>query len=649
MLTTPSDNVIPSQAHTEASSLDNSGVLPDSGAEKTSKFFRYSEIKTRLSQLVQTFDAQEGKESKLRRDLRNVDIDVKRLQEEGKLAKDNTFIPIRTIETNIAREKPPFIQYIKQPQRIMIFTPATPPYNDDCRDLDREFTKGLQYTGWELPHIKVFDGAQVHGWDWNEVEWNDAYPLQVCIEHIGHDKLIFDLEDTLDIQFAECVIRKYSVSIAQIKTFVTKYHFDPVQVNKLIESMKGVNEDKNKVIFKMYFKADSIVNVSWFCLDNGVDDYLLQPKPHFIGIKNKVTKMVQQMVPTPVTLPSGEVVTTDVPTDVPTESWEDAPLTMYPIFPDYYTITEAPKIRDKKGRAFLDEHIQQAQTALATNYVNSANRASKVYGSPTTADDSGNNPKNLNVELTRDCILDKPFEFWSFPYPDQQMLEALQTFSTINQEQTGQVNYAVINRQDSRKTAKEIQSSENQAANLTSVQVVLFSIYWRTIYTFVWKIVQSLALQGTIKFLQIPDPTQQQMPGTPPTFVNDIAKISREYDLRPAGDVDFIQRTMLIQQMKSDWPVVMGIPGLNMIFLAELMRLEYPDKGESYAEIIMQSGGLTQLMSQAAGMLEASTQTAEFKSSSPETQNQIMTVIQGLQQQSGQQQQTQKNIESAGH
>lgn len=622
MLTTESDKVQP-RIGLQVASDDGTAQQTN-----TDDFLTFQTAKVRLERIIKDFEIKEGIESKIRRDLRNIDIDVKKMKQENKLAKDQTIIPIRTIDTNISREKPPFIQYIKTPQRLMIFTAAEPPFDADCRDIEKEFTRVLTYSGWELPHIKVLDGAQVHGWDWVEVEYNTNYPAGVCIEHIGHDKLLFDLEDTINIQFAEVIIREYSVSKKQVKDFVSKYGFNAEQVKSLLDKMEGREEDKNRKIYKCYFKVSNIVMVGWFGLKDGLTDWLLAPKPHFIGIKNKVTKPVVQNVPQP----DG----TTIPQEVMQDVWEDAPLTQYPIFPYYYTITEAPRIRDRKGRVFLDEHKQNAQTAIATNFTNALNRASKVYGSPVAEDDTGTKLKSVDIEFPRDGIMSKPFDFWSFPAPDPQMLQALQFFDTANQEETGQIAYAVVNRQDSRKTKKEIESAEQQSAALTSTQVMLFSTYWRDLYTFVWSVVQSLALQNAIKFLQIVQPTIIPLPpGTKPTYINDISNIGLVYDLRPAGDIDFIQRQMTIAQMKQDWPVIQNVPVLNMVFLAELIRLEYPEKGEQYANLIMQSQNVKSISTEAVSVIQAAMSTPEFQKSSPQTQQAAQQCLQGLMQLAG--------------
>lgn len=616
----PSGLQTPSNVSTPPTNPIQGDATVSTSANPNSNFFNFTEIKTRLNATIQSFNTAELAETEIRRKLRAVDVNVKQMKETGALAKDETYIPIRTIDTNISREKPPFVSYLKQPQRLMIFTPANAPTDTDCRELDKAFTKGLTYTGWELPHFKCLDGAQAHGWDFVEVEYNTSYQYNVCVEHVGHDNLIFDLADTIDIQNAEFLCRKFSVSIEQIKRFVDKYGFDPVQVANIKDKMENDKNtvDRNKTIYKLFFKEKGVVHTGWFSLDGEVTNWLKMPSPAFIGIKQQV------QVPSRLNI-------FGIPLAPPTTQWQNAALQMYPIFPLYYEVTEDPKIRNRKGRTWKDEYKQEAQIAMVTSYVNGCMKASKIYGSP-KADTQGDGmkPKQIDIELFKGAIIDKPFDFWNFPYPEPTMLQGIEYLDIQNQQETGQVNFAVNNRTDSRKTAKEVQSAENQYAQLTGVNVCLYAIYIRQVYNFVWKIVQSQALQGNINFLQIPTQTGNALTGVQTVYVNDTARISRDYDLRPAGDIDFIERQFILASMQQDMQWVSAVPGLREEFYADFVKIRYAEKGEKYAALIKQASTLTATLAGAGQFIAQIMKIPEFQDAPPEVVQAGAQILQGI-------------------
>jgi hypothetical protein len=208
-----------------------------------------------------------------------------------------------------------------------------------------------------------------------------------------------------------------------------------------------------------------------------------------------------------------------------------------------------------------------------------------------------------------------------------------------------------------RKTAKEITAAQQQQSLLNSVQLTLFSTFIRGVYSFAWQIVQSQALQGKIKFLQIQQqqPVPNPMTGQPmmdpttgqpmmqPIWTNDIATIGQTYDIRAAGDVDVIQRQERIAQMKQDWPVISQTP-LAIPFLAEMIKLEYPDVGEKWAAVLMQqqvnqTGLIQSLAGMLGGVLKDHPEIAQTLS--PQDQQSVAMIMQQSQQavQAGQKQQ----------
>ncbi len=546
---------------------------------QTDPLYDYTKARSVLERLIKDWEPTRAKAEENRR-TRDVACSVETLRREGTLDEDETLIPVRIIDTNITREQPPYINYLKNSRRICIFTCVDNP-NVDTDVQELEFTKGMTYLNWENAHYKTVDGAATHGWDSAEVVFDSSKPLNVGIEHVGYDQLFWP-RTTKNIQQAPRVIRSYDYSLIELKAFVSKHGWSTAQVNKIIDARKeGKKAGETVRVYKQLFKEDGVVIVSWFCIEDGCDDWLKAPEPLYLGIDQQTQD-------------------TDYATGQTVSNWTPTPITDYPYFILPYRESEKPKLIDRHGRCFLDGNKQEAQTSVLSAFINGLNRASKTLASPKQDNGTGNSVKELaNHPLEGGTILDTPVDFYNSPYPDPSVLKALQYMDVANSQETNQTNFAVMNREDSRKTAKEMSLAEQQGNLLNSVQLTLFSAHIRGIYSLVWLIVQSQALQGNIKFMLVNqqkpqinpvtgqpliDP-QTQQPVMQDNWVNNVEVIKLKYDVRAAGDVDVIQRNELIQQMKQDWPVVSQTP-LAQTFLSDLLLLSYPNKGESYSKII---------------------------------------------------------------
>jgi len=470
---------------------------------------------------------------------RKVEVDIESSRQKGELDEDETMIPIRVIDMNITREQPAYVNYLKNSRRIGIFECVDDPLSDNDL-IEQDFTKKCTYTAWEIPHFKCVDGSQTHGWDAVEIVYDPDKPGNFSIEQIGHDKLLFP-RSCLDIQTAPRVIRAYDVTITQLLPWVKKFGFDKAQVDLIMASRKDNQKEAETIrIYKCFYKYDGVVFVAWFCVTNGVTDWLKKPQKHYIGIDKQV---------------NGQ--------------WVPDDLLQYPIVMLQYHMTEEQKIMDSRGRCFFDGFKQEALTALWSAYINGMNRASNLYASPATEDGTGSAIKEIEgLKLTPGRVYNKPLNFWSIPYPDPTVLRTLQFADVQNSNENNQPNFAAMNREDSRKTATEIGAAQEQQQLLNSVTLTLFSTYIRQVYNIVWKIVQSQALQNKIQFLLIEQQTpvmnpinpqipvlnpQTQQPMMQTTFVNNIKVIGKRYNIRAAGDVDVIAKNELIQKMRQDW------------------------------------------------------------------------------------------------
>lgn len=614
--------------------------------DEQNKMFDWTEARTHLVRLHDSFNS-EIADTEVRRKTRKVEINVERLRQEGKLDEDETFIPVRVIDTNIQRELPPYINYLKNSRRLAIFSSIDKP-TQDCDLLEHAFTKGLTYTKWEIPHYKTLDGAATHGWDSVEVTFDPSKPLNCGIEHIGHDNLIYPRSAT-DLQKCPRISRRYkSVTMIQLRQWVKSYGFDQAQVDLILKKRENTHQENETIyLYKCFLKKTnpqtnkSEVFVSWYTLNEGESDWLKKPVLHSVGIK--IEQQVPQMYPD-MTIPG-------MSQQQPQTQWVDVPLELYPVFILPYRETEEPEIIAHKGRVYYDENKQEAQTAILSAFVNGLTRASNMYGAPAAEDGSGQSLKELeDVKLVPGRILNKPMQFWSPPYPDALMLRSLQYFDVANSEETGQVNFASLNREDSRKTAKEIGASQQQQQLLNSVQLTLFSTFIREVYSFAWLIVQSQALQNAIKFLMVEKQKPQINPvtqkpvinpvdGQPVTdtyFENDFETIKQVYDVRAAGDVDVIQKDETIQKMQQDWNLVSSSP-LKDQFMADYIKLKYPEDAEKYIAILGQGAQMQQmknLIGQLGTTLQGALETSPdmVHSLPPEQQSAIAQMMQQAQQ-----------------
>ena len=588
---TISDEVIPSDA--------TNTVAQEDGYRDTEqdKMFSFHTARTHLERIINEWKT-EVTATEERRKLRKVDVNVKEERANKRLDPDETLIPVRTIESNISKEQPPYVNYLINSRRLCVFNCISDP-DQDAQLLENEFTRGMTYTDWVIPFYKCIDGSQAHGSACVEVVYDEKKPLNVGIEYIPHDELYYPMS-VRDLQDSPRIIRKYEVTLTKLKKWVRDFDFDAEQVSMLSRVKRDTTKENETIcIYKCFFKMDGVVYVAWFCLEHGLNNWLKAPAKHYIGIANKVKTQV----------PNEFGMMTEV------ESWQDADVDVYPVVQLPYRESEEVKISEYKGRCYLDANKQEAQTAILSAFVNGVTRASNVYASPDTQDDgTGSSLKELDKPLVPGRITNKPINFWHPDYPDYVVIQSLQYLDNQNSQETNQVNFAAMNREDSRKTAKEISSSEQQQSALNSVQLTLFSSFIRKVYNLVWKIVQSQALQTTpdgksvLPFLlvkrevpvtnpidgtQVIDPETQQ-PLTRTFYENNYEVIAKLYDVRAAGDIDVIQRQQKIMLMKQDWPVVANTP-LKDQFLADLMKLQYPDVGERYAKIL-ESGSLINVM-----------------------------------------------------
>lgn len=577
--------------------------------------FDFNEVKPLIKELKQGFES-EVTQTQANRERRKVDVNVKALRISGDIKQSDTMVPMRVIDEAIAREKPGFIAYLQQSRRLVIFSDVMFP-NEKHDALEAAFTRGMTYNDWIIVHHKCLDGAQAHGWDWVEVLYDNSKPLHTSIEHVGHDRLYFSL-DTEDIQNCARIMREFKLTRIQLDSFVKEFDFDQAQVAKLLanneqkEQTTGTTKDHVYSVFKQYNKLDGVVYVSWLSLLGGCDDWLKAPQKFYNGVDEEVS-VPQEQPPVPLTDPmtgmpvphpiTGEPIMQPQP-PLMVKEWQPVDETEYPIVFLPYEETEEKEVKSKKGRVFKDKYKQEVMTSGWSAFLNGYTRATAWVGSKAEADGQpASSIQSINIQDGK--ILPFKVDWMRMPYPDPSMLEALIAFDSKIASGQGQMNYVVQNKSSGSRTTKaEVDQASQDTNLLASVNITLFSSYVRNTYAKAWRIVQSQALQDKINLLgdvqEIPNP--QDPMEVEYLFVNNKKVIKRTYDIRPAGDVDFIQRQQMINDMMQFWEVVQNTP-IAADFLAHLLKIKFGEQGDMWAQKLLMGDIKSQLLMQYAAII----------------------------------------------
>jgi hypothetical protein len=245
--------------------------------------------------------------------------------------------------------------------------------------------------------------------------------------------------------------------------------------------------------------------------------------------------------------------------------------TEYPYFLFPYLISENDTISHLKGRVYLDQDVQEAVSSLLSSTVTQARRASAMLFSRDTNDPNADILMEKNIYFKNGSIINGKISEFHLSPPDPGMFQAIQLLVSGNQNETSQVNFAVQNRKDSRKTAKEIEVATQQSQILSTVQVVLFSLALKSMYTKMATVIQSRVLCGIIKV----------QPSLMPLY-------QRQWLVKPSGDTDVIEKQQLIQTMMSAWPVIQNTP-CSQAFLTDLIEKMFPENAPKYLQAFMQA------------------------------------------------------------
>lgn len=510
----------------------------------------YDEVKGSISQLITTFE-KEKKETLIRRNARHIYVNREQLLAEKRITPDETYIPIRTCDNNIARELPSYMEYLTASKRLATFRCLNDP-EVSTEALETAFYQAMTYDSWEIAHLKVIDGAAAHGWDAMEIQLDYSRPGGVNLSPIGHDHLVMPMEGH-DPQKAEQILIRMDVSKEQLRSYIRDYDFNKEEIDILLDKGGKFNTELIQIYKRFSKDKKGMVWVSWYAPQAA--NWLKDPEPLFLGVRDP-------LVSDP---------------DLAKKYEYDYPVEIF-----FYQETEQKQIVAHKGRVFQDMPSQEATTALITSFVNGLFKSSGIYAAPSNPI-NGVAPKITDLQLSPNKMYSEPMQFFQPPAPSPLLLQGINTLQTLNSEATQRPSWAVNNRKDSEKTATEIQSANQETFRLTNMQTIIYSTFLRRVFTRCWRIIQSLALQDMIRFMLVPDPNISGK------YENNKTLIGKDYEVRPAGDEDVVGKQKKLEAIMQMLPLAEGT-ALKLPLVEDLIKILF-DSGTAarYLTIMRQA------------------------------------------------------------
>jgi hypothetical protein len=539
----------------------------------------YKILEQKFKDLKQSIEDLTNKQRASRK-LRYADVDIEAEREEGRLQPDELYIPQHIIDTNIRREQSAYVQYVTQSPRAVIAEDTIDPTIDSSL-FERDISKKLRYDGWQLDMFATIDSFQANGYAIMEMVQNQDKGGEIAFEQVEFADFGF-VSDTRDIQAVEFTARAYYftrtrlVALCGDKDLNNPKNWNWEQVEKVVRSDSNSanvdNEEYNAQerslykIYKVMTRLNGVINVAWIQPDV-CDNYLTPFKPLYIGTRKLTIPQkqgVQQTVPQ-------EQLAIQIIAKGQLPPSQEAYETDYPYFLFPYLISENKTIQNLKGRVMLDQDVQEAISSLLSSACTQSRRASGMYFSKDVADPNDDILQSKNIFLKPGCLINSKVTAFKLDAPDPSTFSAIQVLAGLNQNETSQVNFAVNNRKDSRKTAEEIKVANQQNQLLSTVQVVLFSLALKRMYSCGVRVIQSRVLAGLI-----------------PVNAPVLPFYARKWIIKPSGDVDVIEKQQLIQSMIQTWPVVQNT-AIGITYLCDLLEMMFPINAAKYVSGLQQA------------------------------------------------------------
>lgn len=504
------------------------------------------------------------------RKLRYAEVDIEAEKEAGRFQPDEVYVPQHIIDSNVRQEQSSYVQYITQSPRAVILKDR----QDNKMDLsllESDLTDKLRFDGWQLGMYANIDGFQANGYSIMEVVQDQSLPGEVGHEMVQLGDFAF-ISDTRDIQAVEMTARTYYYTKTRLMELCNPEMmaegdlWSAEQVNKIITKEPTSNpldsgtDSRDKSLYKVHkimYRIKGVVHVAWTSIGE-CDDWARNPRPLFIGrrelvqenLAQKAIRLLKQGPP-----PSKEAFETQ-----------------YPYFLYPYLISENDTISHLKGRVYLDQDTQEAVTSILSSTCTQARRAAGMYFSKEVSDPNDDIMLQKNIFFKSGCIINSKVQAFKLDAPDPGIFTAIQMLVAGNKAETSQVSFAERNKQnDSRKTSAAVKSADKKEQQLSTVQVVLFSIALRQQYTYMCDIIKSRVLAGLIEV----------NPQVRPQY-------DRTWAVKPSGDVDVLEKEKLISMMIETWPVIQNT-ACAPLFLSDLLEKMFPDQAPKYIQVLQQA------------------------------------------------------------
>lgn len=500
--------------------------------------FNYDEIKLRFSTQCADF-AQEVAACHTRRKARVKDTTRAEAITAKIISDDEHFIPRRIIDQNIARDVPAYAAYIEQSPVLMNFTDLRDPDNLP-KALEAFFSRCARYDGWNISWISLADCVSLHGGGVLELtvdpkDTTEPTPAGLRVEYVPRDEFVIPADTRKSIQTLEMVGRKYQYYPWQLEEGAADGSFDPQVVSTILQGLREGDRNRMRDVYRLFIRRKGVVYVCWYT--EAGQTWLKAPQPFSLG-------KIRQT-------PNGPVA---------------APITFFPFVWFQKAFQENDRLLQIKGRGSQDLADQDAITQLFTAVVNGTCLAASMSGS--LGPDPMNPEQQESQPFKRNTIYPKPINFNQAQYPDPLILQVAQALSVTNAAAAGNVDYAVNNRVDSRKTAAEIKSAASQKTQLSSSQLLPFATGAREIYTRFWEVLQSRIVAGVI---DCSDDVKEQAP--------------HFYQLTPAGDIEVLKREETLTNLQAFYPIVANTP-LGPKVLMRIMELMFPKEARQWGPLL---------------------------------------------------------------
>ena len=541
----------------------------------------FSYYQPRLNGIIADWKSQEVDKIVNRRKVRKNLVNVAEARQKGTILGDETIIPDHTIDFNVRQQKALYVNYIETSRRLLLFKPpGNIPYTDkdEIMELEKNFTDGMRYNRWKSSWFKVFDGACLHGACAVEVIFDPSKPFNCAVEYVSRNDLRFQL-NLKNIQSSEVVLRRFEWTIVEVQAMAKRYAFkeEAVQTLERITTDRKTSNDLFEV-YRAYFKQDGRVYVAWYT-DQYSNSWLSEPRPLELGLFDIDQVAMDQHAM--VTQQAAQVGIA-VPPYQPNASAVD----FYPFFILKYDEPEDEVILDVPGRAALDIQAQEAITSAFSATINGAVRASGLYASA-APNPNGDAPSDRTIgKLKHGEYTDRPLNFFQPAYPNPILMTVIQALSVRNQQQMGRTDFAALTRDDTEKTATEIQAASREQQSLSSMQVNLLATVITDVYELCYRIARSQFIMKLCKGFLTANPSLLHI----------------DYTFAAAGDVEVIQRAEKEQSLKEIWNIAKDTPAAASIF-EHILETFFPNESPAWIKEVR--APKENIIGQLAGLLDA--------------------------------------------